>query len=84
MKDQIVTFKADEDLFNLLNKIPNKSEFIRNSILKALDNLCPLCNGTGILNNCQKNHWIEFKKHHGLAECNECKSVYLTCESILK
>jgi hypothetical protein len=79
MKEQIVTFKVDEDLYGLLNKIPNKSEFIRNSIFKALDNLCPLCNGTGILKTCQKNHWDEFKKLHPLVECEDCKSVYLTC-----
>ena len=82
MKEQIITFKVDEELFRLLNKIPNKSEFIRNSILKAVDNLCPLCNGTGILNMCQKTHWTEFKDHHNLAKCDDCKSVHLTCENM--
>ena len=82
MKEQVVTFKVDEEFFKHLNKIPNKSEFIRNSILKALKSLCPLCNGTGILNDCQKDHWIKFEEHHHLRECDDCKSMYLTCERI--
>jgi uncharacterized protein YbaR (Trm112 family) len=81
MKEQVVTFKVDEDLFRFLNNIQNKSEFIRNSILKALDNCCPLCNGTGMLNLCQKNHWKRFREQHELVRCNDCKSVYLTCEN---
>ena len=80
MKEQIVTFKVDEGLFKILNRIPNRSEFIRNSILKSLDNTCPLCNGVGILNPCQKEHWEQFTQHHHVAECSDCNSVYLTCD----
>lgn len=80
MKEQTVTFKVDEELFRLLNRIPNKSEFIRSSILRSLDNTCPLCNGTGIMNTCQKEHWDSFARHHHLTECSDCNSVYLTCD----
>lgn len=80
MKEKIVTFKVDEEIFNLLNKVPNKSEFIRASILRSLDNSCPLCNGSGVLNTCQKDHWYTFTKDHHLAECSDCSSVYLTCD----
>ena len=80
MKEQIITFKVDSDLINALKKIPNRSEFIRNSILKSLDNLCPLCNGTGIMSSCQKSHWETFTQYHHLEECKDCHSVFLTCD----
>ncbi len=82
MKEQIVTFKVDSELLELLNKISNKSEFIRQSILKALDNVCPLCSGTGILKATQKAHWEEFKVHHKLKKCEECNEFYLSCDSM--
>ena len=41
MKEQVISFKVDEELFKLLNRIPNKSEFIRNSILRSLDKHLP-------------------------------------------
>jgi len=81
MKEQTVTFKVDSKLYEQLNKIPNRSEFIRNSIFKALNNICPLCNGTGILNSCQQGHWDEFTEHHHLNQCHDCHSVYLTCQN---
>ena len=59
--------------------IPNRSEFIRAAVLTALDNLCPLCKGTGILLPNQKNHWNEFAKHHHVEECETCHAVHLVC-----
>jgi uncharacterized protein with PIN domain len=82
MKEQIVTFKVDNELMTLLKRIPNKSEFIRQSILKALDNVCPLCNGTGILKETQKAHWEEFKVHHQIKKCEQCNELYLSCDSM--
>lgn len=81
MKERTITFKADDDLYNLLDSIPNKSEFIRNSIYMAMNNICPLCNGTGILNSCQQKHWDAFEKHHHLTRCSECNSVFLSCDN---
>lgn len=80
MKEQTVTFKVDSKLYKQLNRIPNRSEFIRNSLFKALNNICPLCNGTGILNSCQQGHWDEFSKNHHLSQCDNCHSVYLSCQ----
>jgi uncharacterized protein with PIN domain len=81
MKEQVITFKADNELSELLKNVPNKSEFIRHSILKALNNLCPLCNGTGIMKEHQKIHWEEFREHHPLRRCEDCKEMFLTCET---
>lgn len=80
MKEQVITFKVDKSLQETLNRIPNKSEFIRNSILEALGNKCPLCGGTGILNESQKQHWEHFMEHHTLETCSECNQVHIKCE----
>ena len=48
-KHDIITFKVDETLRELMNGIENRSEFIRSAILTALDSACPLCKGTGVL-----------------------------------
>ncbi|RPJ07234.1 MAG: CopG family transcriptional regulator [Spirochaetaceae bacterium] len=79
-KQEIITFKADLELAEILKNIPNRSQFIRSAILKSLENLCPLCEGTGILSPCQKEHWETFAKHHNLSRCNDCELVYLKCE----
>ena len=80
MKEQIVTFKVDKALQEVLNRIPNKSEFIRASILEALGNKCPLCGGAGILNEAQKQHWSDFLKHHSIEKCETCNQVHISCE----
>jgi hypothetical protein len=80
-KQDIVTFKADEPLLEAMRGIPNRSEFIRAAILAALDSLCPLCKGTGILTPDQRKHWKDFAEHHALTECEDCHAVHLVCES---
>jgi len=80
-KHEIITFKADEPLREAMRGIPNRSEFIRAAILSALDSVCPLCKGGGILTPDQRKHWIEFTEHHALAECKDCHAVHLVCEA---
>ena len=78
-KPETITFKADETLAEALHKVPNKSEFIRNAILSALANGCPLCQGTGILSAEQRAHWAGFLNTHSLQKCDACKAVHLVC-----
>ncbi|OGQ87414.1 MAG: hypothetical protein A2512_01510 [Deltaproteobacteria bacterium RIFOXYD12_FULL_56_24] len=80
-KRETITFKADETLAKALDKVANKSEFIRNAILNALENDCPLCQGTGILSSEQRSHWAGFLNTHSLQRCDECKAVHLVCGS---
>jgi hypothetical protein len=80
-KQEIITFKVDEPLREAMRGIPNRSEFIRAAILSALDSLCPLCKGSGILTPDQQKHWVEFAEHHALAECADCHAVHLVCEA---
>lgn len=80
-KQRVVTFKADEELVEAIKRLPNRSEFIRAAILQALDSSCPLCNGTGILNPNQMNHWKVFMRDHIIEECGKCHEARLVCEN---
>lgn len=80
IKQDVITFKADQELVEAMRGIENRSEFIRRAILDALDNSCPLCGGAGILTPQQKRHWEHFSATHSLSECAECHAVHLTCE----
>ncbi len=81
-KHEIVTFKVDESLMSALKAIPNRSEFIRNALLSALDSACPLCRGTGILTAEQRRHWQSFTTTHSVKECSHCHAVHLVCEQV--
>jgi len=78
-KQDIVTFKADQTLIDAMRSIPNRSEFIREAILAALDNSCPLCGGTGTLTPDQHRHWQTFTSQHSVTECTHCHAVHLVC-----
>jgi hypothetical protein len=78
-KQEIVTFKVDEPLWNAMRGISNRSEFIRSAILGALDSVCPLCKGSGILTPDERRHWQRFAKDHALHECDDCHAVHLVC-----
>ncbi len=78
-KSEVITFKADSALLEAMKGIPNRSEFIRNAVLQALDSTCPLCRGTGIMSSDQKRHWDKFARDHELRECRDCHELYLEC-----
>ena len=78
-KEEIITFKVDKDLHEIIKKIPNRSEFIRRAITVALESTCPLCNGSGKLNEDQKRHWDRFTNDHFFEECDTCHERILIC-----
>lgn len=78
-KQEIITFKVDEELARAMEGVPNRSEFIRRAILAALDNVCPLCKGTGSLTVEQQRHWEDFAKTHQIKRCADCSALYLVC-----
>jgi len=80
-KDEIITFKVDHSLSEALSGIENRSQFIRNAVLAALDSTCPLCRGTGVLSPKQKEHWDEFTCNHHMEKCAECDELHLRCEA---
>lgn len=81
-KDEVITFKVDGTLAEQLRLMPNRSEFIRQAVLQALQFECPLCHGSGTLTPNQMEHWKEFSKHHHLVACDVCGESHMTCEDI--
>lgn len=78
-KQEVITFKVDEELSKALRAIPNRSGFIRAALQTALGSVCPVCQGMGFLNERQRLHWDEFAKDHHLEECGECQTHYIAC-----
>lgn len=78
-KKEVITFKVDEDLHEIIKNIPNRSEFIRTAVINALGSTCPLCNGTGMLSPDQKLHWDDFLSDHTVERCDDCQETILVC-----
>jgi hypothetical protein len=78
-KHEIVTFKVDEALWKAMQGIANRSEFIRSAILAAMDSVCPLCKGSGILTPDQRRHWETFSQNHVVEQCADCNAMHLVC-----
>lgn len=78
-KEAIVTFKAEASLVRALDRIPNRSAFIRSAIQAALENVCPLCRGSGFLTPAQMRHWASFATEHAVQECGTCHERHLVC-----
>jgi len=79
-KEEVITFKVDERLALAMSGVENRSAFIRDAILAALGNTCPVCRGTGILSISQQAHWNEFRTHHHMEECGVCNEEHLVCD----
>lgn len=80
-KERVFSFKADGDLAEALENIPNRSEFIRKALLATLEHECPLCKGTGVLTLEQGKHLEQFLTLHVLTRCEECQAVHFVCQS---
>jgi hypothetical protein len=79
-KLDIITFKVPESLRDAMKGIPNRSEFIRAAVVAALDSICPLCKGTGVIMPSQRPHWDLFTNDHHFEECDTCNAVHVVCE----
>lgn len=78
-KQEIITFKVDQSLSQKMLGVPNRSEFIRTAILAALENVCPLCSGAGVLSPDQRKHWDNFTESHPVVQCIQCRERHLVC-----
>jgi hypothetical protein len=79
-RHSIVTFKADADLLARLERVANRSAFIRSALLSALDQVCPVCRGSGLLSAGQRRHWEAFAAHHPLDRCDDCDEIHIVCD----
>lgn len=78
-KADTVTFKVDPNLLEILQSMPNRSEFIRSAILNALKHVCPLCSGAGVLSPAMKKCWDKFAEKHEIKKCSESDEIELVC-----
>ena len=73
-KSEIVAFKVDADLAEFLDRLPNKSEFIRRAILAQFNLTCPLCTGSGVVPSGIHHHFEHVIEHHSTRPCEKCKA----------
>lgn len=71
-KTAVVAFKVEAELADLLNKLPNKSAFIRKAIEAQLGMACPLCNGRGVVPRGLHDHYAPLLSKLGSRECDGC------------
>lgn len=80
VKEKVVTFKAGGRLAEALERLPNKSEFIRRAVESALSGTCPLCAGSGHLSSEQQRHLHKFLTSHPLEKCDQCHALHFVCQ----
>jgi hypothetical protein len=71
-KTAVVAFKVEEELAEFLNKLPNKSAFIRKAIAAQLGMACPLCNGKGVVPRGVHDHYAGLLDQLNRRHCEGC------------
>jgi hypothetical protein len=71
-KTAVVAFKVENELAELLNKLPNKSAFIRKAIAAQLGVACPLCQGKGVVPRGVHDHYAPLLKEFNSRNCDSC------------
>jgi hypothetical protein len=71
-KSEVVAFKVEAELADLLNKLPNKSAFIRKAIVAQLGMACPLCNGAGVVPRGVHDHFAPLLAEMAHRRCDSC------------
>jgi hypothetical protein len=71
-KTAVVAFKVEEKLAEFLNKLPNKSAFIRKAIAAQLAVACPICNGAGVVPRGVHDHYAPLLKRFNSRHCDGC------------
>jgi hypothetical protein len=71
-KTEVVAFKVEAELAEFLNKLPNKSEFIRKAIAAQLAIDCPLCKGAGVVPRAVHAHYAPLIAEHSSRQCDGC------------
>jgi hypothetical protein len=69
---RIVAFKVEEGLAEFLDKLPNKSEFIRRAVLAQFGMNCPLCTGSGVVPRGVGEHFAAVLRANRARPCAGC------------
>ena len=75
-KGVVVSFRVDSPLADVLNRVPDKSSFIRGVILRSFYETCPVCCGRGVLPK-ELSRWAakQLKADRAIA-CECCLYAY--------
>lgn len=73
-KSQVVAFKVEQELAEFLDKLPNKSDFIRKAILAQFAMNCPLCSGSGVVPRGIHDHYKPVIAARNHRPCDKCKA----------
>jgi hypothetical protein len=68
----LVSFKVEAELAELLNRLPNKSEFIRKALAAQLRICCPLCDGKGLVPHGIHEHYARLIDVNRTRSCVHC------------
>jgi hypothetical protein len=68
----LVAFKVEPELAEVLNRLPNKSAFIRSAIVAHLSLGCPLCHGKGIVPRGIHDLFAALIQAHRVQPCVGC------------
>jgi hypothetical protein len=71
-KTAVVAFKVEKELAELLDKLPNKSAFIRKAIEAQLGLACPLCQGKGVVPRGIHDHFAPLLPKLHNRHCDGC------------
>src|SRR5262245_37327080 len=71
-KNDVVAFKVEKELADFLNRLPNKSAFIRKAIAAQMNMACPLCHGTGQVNRWVHDYFQPMLANWNAKQCEGC------------
>ncbi|MEZ6143599.1 MAG: hypothetical protein R3B84_23795 [Zavarzinella sp.] len=71
-KTKVVAFKVEQELADFLDKLQNKSDFIRRAILAQFSMDCPLCHGGGIVPRGIHSHYKDVIPANNKIPCEKC------------
>ena len=75
-KSVVVTFRVDAHLAEALERLPDKSSFIRKALNTTFHETCPACSGEGRV-DCDAAMWLAgVLKREGAKKCECCGSAY--------
>ena len=76
VKSVVVTFRVDAHLAEALERLPDKSSFIRKALTTTFHETCPACSGEGRV-DCDAAKWLgDVLKKEGARKCECCGSAF--------
>jgi hypothetical protein len=75
-KSVVVTFRVDEHLAEALERLPDKSAFIRKALTTSFHETCPACSGEGRV-DCDAAKWLRgVLEREGARRCDCCGAAF--------